>query len=295
MKSVTALIFATIFWGLNFHFAKLMLEESSFMEAEIYRYAFGVAFLLFFALPSLKKNTNFSQTSFKGIFLVCFIGLFGFNMLFFSGMQFTSPLNAALIVSLNPITTILFSSVILKTKIYWYHIIGASISLIGVLVLLYKGELQNLQGVKFNLGDLLIFGANIAFALHHVWVKKYKGSMPNLQFTGLTNLICLLGLMVVSLLVHSEIQLNHSLNYWLWAIGIGVFGTGLAYILWNKGISEIGADKGGIFMNIVPLATAIGSLFLGMEIFSYHLISGGIIISGILLVVIKTNHNKCYT
>ena len=72
-------------------------------------------------------------------------------------------------------------------------------------------------------------------------------------------------------------------------MGIGVFGTGLAYVLWNEGISQIGADKAGIFVNIVPLSAAVGTLLLGKEIiYPYHWVSSCVIILGLFLASRKT-------
>ncbi len=279
MKATISLILATTFWGLNFHFAKFMLGESNFIEAGTWRYLLGVGTLFLFLLKDLK---SLDKLPLKGIVLVGVIGLFAFNMLFFSGLLFTNPLNAALIVSLNPITTVLLSALILKTPVKWFHFVGASISFLGVVYLLTKGNILNLSEVRLNVGDLLIFGANLAFALNHVWVKKYKEGISNLQFTAWTNLICLLGFLTVTLFYYPVIDFNHSNNYWIWTLGIGVFGTAIAYILWNYGVTEIGADRSGIFMNVVPLATAVTSALFGIEMNLYHLVSGVIIIAGIL-------------
>jgi len=135
MRAEAYLLISVIFWGLNFHFAKYMLAESSFIEAGAWRYIFGVGTLLFLGWRSLKK-VDLTLISVKGIMLIGVIGLFGFNILFFKGLQHTEAINASLIVSLNPILTIGFSGLILGTHITRYHIAGASISLLGVVFLL---------------------------------------------------------------------------------------------------------------------------------------------------------------
>ena len=96
-------------------------------------------------------------------------------------------------------------------------------------------------------------------------------------------MLCLLCFLFILPFSNYSLSIDHSSNYWLWSIGIGTFGTALAYLLWNEGISQIGADKAGIFMNIVPLATAISALLMGESIYIYHFISGVIIIGGIII------------
>jgi len=82
MKATFYLIIATIFLGLNFHLAKVILEEVNFIEAGFWRFLFGVVTLI---VLGLKKIPSFKiiQKNLKGISLTGFIGLFGFNLFFF--------------------------------------------------------------------------------------------------------------------------------------------------------------------------------------------------------------------
>lgn len=282
MKSRIYLTIAAILWGLNFHFASSMLKETSYIESATWRYIFGVIPLLLISNRFFRKM-NFNKIPIKGILLVGVIGLFGFNIFFFLGLKYTSPVNAALIISLNPIITIWLSAIILKTRITSYHIVGAIISLLGVTILLAKGNINNIMSLNLNKGDVLIMIGNIIFAFHHIWVKQYKADFSNRDFTSLTNLVCLLCFLILLPFTSFALSVDHTPNFWLWAIGIGTFGTAMAYLLWNQGISQLGPDKAGMFMNIVPLSTAISALLIGAQLHAYHLISGIIIITGIII------------
>tara|TARA_R110000868_G_C10664096_1_gene746038 strand:+ start:358 stop:768 length:411 start_codon:yes stop_codon:yes gene_type:complete len=135
LRAIIYLAIATIFLGLNFHLAKIVLKEVDFIEAGFWRFLFGVVALVilgFKNLPSIKKV----QENLKGISFTGFIGLFGFNLLFFLGLINSSAINAALIVSLNPVLTILISSKILKTNIKKNQLAGIFIALMGVAYLI---------------------------------------------------------------------------------------------------------------------------------------------------------------
>jgi len=283
MKPILSAVLAAVLWGLNFHFAKIMLEESNFIEAGTWRYIVGVIGVFFFLALSRKDKLQF-DLPYKGLMLVGFIGLFGFNLFFFSGLIYTSPVNAALIVALNPITTIILSAFILKTGIKRHQVIGAIVSFAGVLYLLTKGNFENFYGLELNKGDLLIFIGNILFGFHNVWVKKYKKDMSNLQFTAYTNLICLFGFLIALLFSPIELSVDHSQNYWLTSLGIGFLGTAAAYLLWNYCISKIGANRTTIYINLVPLAAAISASFFGVSIYGFHYISGLIILVGVAII-----------
>ena len=258
------------------------MQEASYLESATWRYIFGVGTLLVLSLKSIQTLT-LKGIPLKGIFLVGFVGLFGFNVFFFLGLQYTPPVSAALIISLNPILTIWLSALLLKTAITKYHMLGAGLALIGVVLLLSKGNYANFLSLKLSYGDLLIMVANVIFALHHVWVKQYRGHFSNRNFTLLTNLVCLLGFLCLLPINTAALTLDHSGYYWLWAVGIGTFGTAVAYLLWNEGVQQLGADQAGVFMNVVPLATALAAVLLGASLEYYHLISGVIIAAGIVI------------
>lgn len=282
MKAILALTIATILWGLNFHLGKVMLNTVPFIEAGFWRYLFGVVLLYFMVGPKTLSWSDFKANA-TGISLVGIIGLFIFNLLFFLGLLYTTSVNAALIVSLNPALTLVLSNRILKTSLTWRNAFGIAIALVGVVYLMTKGNILNLLNIRFGLGDILIFIANIAFALHHVWVKKYSQNTPIIQFTFYSNLVCLICFLPLLLFSGLPQIGTYTMSFWVSVVGIGCFGTSMAYVLWNRGVKQIGAVKAGIFMNVVPLTAALLSFFFHEPLYVHHLVGGMIIISGLVI------------
>ena len=279
-------LIAATTWGLNFHFIKVMLGESSALEAGLWRYVFAViplSLLLYKNVPSwieIRKNLN-------TILIIGFAGLFLFNFLLFVGMSYTSAVNAGLIAALTPALTLVFSAWILKTPIYPRQIFGVSIALFGAIYLISKGKLNSLAQLSFSLGDLIMIAASIMFALHNVWVKQYGARLSNSHLTFLTNFVVMLGFLAVFWLQPVGNFTSYSSTYWLASLGVGVLGTSIAYYLWNLGIAQIGAPRAGIFLNAVPLSAAFFALFFGEPLYSYHWISATIIIGGVLVLQIR--------
>jgi len=283
--AVFLLLGAATFWGLNFHEAKIMLRHVNFIEAGFWRYLFGVAFLFLLQIRSL-KHLSFQEIKkgWKGIVLVGFVGIFGFNIFFFWGLLYTSALNAALIIGLTPATTLLASHWILKTPIYNRQKIGIAIAFVGVVYLLSKGRPDQLLQLKWSIGDLLIMCANLLFALQNVWIKKHAAKHSNLVFTFLTNAACLLGFILILPILGMHTPPLATFDFWLSVIGIGLLGTCAAYLFWNKGVQLFGAANAGLFINVVPLAAAIFAVFFGERLEIYHAISGGLILLGLFYV-----------
>ncbi len=286
MKTTLFLIIATALWGLNFHFGKTMVQESPAMVAGFWRYMLAVIALFIFSINKLPPWHLLKQNA-LALFLVSIIGLFGFNFFFFVGIQYTSAVNAVLIMGLNPTLTLILSFFILKTKISSSQVLGLLVAFVGVVLLITKGNISTLGFMEIAKGDYYIFLANVVFAIHHVLVKKYHGRMTTMNFTLATNVICLLAFAAIMPFQDVDSIINYSSNFWFSAIGIGVFGTALAYYLWNVGVGDLGADRAGIFMNVAPLAAVLVSPIFGEELFLYHLVSLVVIVSGVIIMQLK--------
>ena len=76
------------------------------------------------------------------------------------------------------------------------------------------------------------------------------------------------------------------------AVGIGCLGTALAYFLWNKGVQEMGAGRAGIFMNVVPLTTAVLATVFGESLYFYHLTGGIMVLAGLFLTLKVKQKNQ---
>lgn len=280
------LIFAALMWGINFHLLKYMLLTVQPIQAGFWRYLFALLFLgvaTIKSLPSLEEIKAYGT----GILMVGLLGLFGFNVLLFWGVEYSSALNASLLMSLSPVVTLYMARVVFKTPITAFHLWGACLSVWGVLYLISKGSWSNLIQMHFALGDLALIAAVVLSSCYHVWVKKYAQGMDNAHFTFLTNLVCFGAFALVCAGTTKFEALQYGFGFWLAAIAFGAIGTGMTYICWNKALALTDPNKAGFFMNLVPLATVQVSIGLGETITSVHLIAGFLICSGIVLALFR--------
>lgn len=287
MKARIYLIISAFMWGVNFHLLKIMLSDVHFIEAGFWRYLFGVIALGIYMRKSFPRWSLFKKHMI-GILIVGILGLFCFNIFLFWGLMYTSSINASLIISLNPIVTLFLAYFFLKLSINYKQLLGAFIGVVGVVYLLSKGDLLNLNHLEFSKGDLLILLAMFLSAFYHIWVKKYATNISNQHFTFFTNLVCLVSFVITIPFFIEPHSISFGLQFWIVSISFGIFGTALTYIFWNKGLSIIGASKAGVFMNIVPISTAVIAVLFGKELAAFHIISGIIIFLGLLISQIKT-------
>lgn len=259
------------------------MPEVHFLEAGFWRYLFGVIFLLIVGYKQV-PSWRIIKDNLTGIFSIGSIALFSFNIFFFIGMKETSGVNGALIQGLNPALTVLLSALLLKTKIKWNHTLGILIAFSGVLLLILQGDLSSLLVFQVNQGDLFVFIAVNLFALHHVWVKKYSHDTFNNTPMAISVALMTLTCFTFTLPLSDFQPLNtHSPSFWIGVVGIGFFGSGVSYILWYKGVHELGANKAAVYVNLVPLSAGVSSSLFGESLQTYHFLSGSLIISGLLI------------
>ena len=269
-------------WGTNYHLAKYMVAETTFAGGGFWRYAVAVTTLLVVVGRRLPDWATVRRHIGPAA-LIGGVALFGFNLCYFLGLEQTSALNGSLIMSLNPASTVLLSALALGTSVRALQVGGLLVSLAGVVYLVTAGDLSRLGDLDLNPGDVYFLGANACFACHHVWVKRYGGALSTQHFTLLIA-ACTLAAFVVALAATGyRPSLEHTPAFWGCALAFGALGTTVAYLSWNAGVKALGADVGGMFLNVPPLATAAGAAVLGQPFLPEHFVAGALVLTGLLI------------
>jgi drug/metabolite transporter (DMT)-like permease len=103
----------------------------------------------------------------------------------------------------------------------------------------------------------------------------------------MTAVVCLFCFSIVFPFSNVSNISQHSSSFWTGALGIGCIGTGIAYLFWNRGVQITGANKAGVFVNLVPLSAGLSASLFGENMYSYHFISGIAIISGLIIMQVQ--------
>ena len=284
------LFLAAAFWAANFHLAVPALQHAPPLVIATVRYT--IALLLLAGLLLYARSFPWRQMmkDWAGIVGVAIFGVFLFNFTYFKGMQTTLPVNASLIMALNPVTTILLSGIILKAQLVRNQLLGAAISLTGVVIVITRADWDRLINLSFTEGDLWILGTNFCFAMNHVLVKKYLTNLSPVVATMATSLV---GLFFFLLVATPEIVATDfpalPAAFWVPVGIIGALGTTGAYIFWNRGIVAIGPEKSALFINIVPVLVAVYALLLGSSLTLPQVIGGLGVLTGIFVAQQKRN------
>ncbi|WML44198.1 DMT family transporter [Neobacillus sp. PS3-40] len=272
---VLILLLTSFLWGGNFVFSKFLVEHASPMTLTILRWLIAIVLLLPLVLKK-EKSLRIPKDSILPLFLMGFMGVVLFNMFQFLALARTSATNVGLISTLNPISIAVSSALLLHEKIKLPQIFSMMISLFGVLVVLSKGELNQLISLHFNSGDLWMIAAVIVWGIYSVCGKWAMKKVSPLMATFYSGVFGVLTVMPFNLTHFHIINVNTSFISAI--LYTGVISTVVCMLLWNMGVQKIGATNSGIFLNFNPIFTAILAFFILNEQMTWTELLGSIIV-----------------
>ncbi len=265
-------------WSVAFVSNKVLIEYLTPIEIMIFRFILGYLVLLvaypYWSLPNSLKDELF-------FFVLGFLGIFVYFLFENFALKWTQATNVGLFMGAIPILTAIISHLIHKDEHFSKNLLfGFILSLIGIALILFEGKSFE---VRFK-GDLLALCGAITFALYSSLLKNAPKSYHPIVITRKSFLYGLL-LMLFYFTIDGG-RLKYEVLYknivWENILFLGVFSSGLAFLLYQQGVKRIGSIKASNYIYLVPLLTAItGVLALGEIVTSKMLIAGILILLGL--------------
>ena len=256
------IILSTLFWGSNFNAAHALAGELPALTSAAERFVLAMFVFLAVRLWRGRAESVLHGRDAWVLAPLGLLGVFGFNYAFFEAMTSTSALNAALIMALSPLVSVLLSARMLKTPIGAVQWVGIGLAFAGVCLVITGGHPSQLHVAA---GDAWMLMACLAWSFYSVAAKRYAGHIPPMQFARWTVGIGTLALVVAAACLESPLPAlaRASLRSHAILLYMGVFGAYLAYVFWLRGVQAIGPDKAAIAFNLVPVFTLGVNLLLG--------------------------------
>jgi drug/metabolite transporter (DMT)-like permease len=289
MNVYLKLIFTAIVWGGTFVAGRIIARDMGAFSAAFWRFVIASIVLLLVinrqgGLPKLKKE------QLPEIFFLGLSGVFAYNVFFFFGLQLIPASRAALIIALNPIAIAIAASLFAREILYLHQIIGIFISLLGAAVIIAKGNPLDLFNTGIGRGELLIIGCVLSWATYTIVGKKIVSQISALATSTYACLVGSILLATPALIEYlSTTRSSFHLNAWLGILYLAIFGSAIAFSWYYEGVSEIGAARAGIFINLVPPSGVILAALILRESVSLSLVLGGFLV---IIGVVLTNKVK---
>ena len=285
LLSLTAL-----FWAGNWVIGRAIRHDMPPVAMGFWRWTLALALLLPFTLAELRRKWPVVRANWLTLCVLGCLGAIAFNTLIYVGLQYTAATNGVLFNSLSPVFIILLSRMTGGDRISGTQAAGVALSLFGVLAIVARGDPALLAAFQFNPGDLWLIVAMFLWAVYTLVLKRRPPELSAMGFLAamlLLSLPLLLPFYLWELWVRGGFRLNAStlpaLAYYATIPSI------VAYLFWNRGVVQVGANKAGLFVHLMPVFGALLSVvFLGERLHAYHYAGATLIFGGIYLTTRKT-------
>ena len=286
IKAYIMLVCATLFWAGNFNVGKVaFFENIPPFSLAFLRWSLVWLILIPFTYKEIYNLKKIIFKNFRLLFLLGLSSVFLYSALTYKALNYTQVINASLFNTAVPATIILVCFLLKIEKTNKFQLSGLFISILGILAIITKLDLNILLSLDFNRGDILMIIAIISWGVYSAFLKKRNFEISLLS---LIQIICTFGLIMLAPAFLIEInqgdiiEINKNLFYIL--LYVAIFPSIGAYYCWAGAVSIIGPNRAGIFLSLIPLFSSIISIiFFGEKFLFFHFIGSVLIILGLFL------------
>mgnify|MGYP001347048690 FL=1 len=270
---------ATTIYGLNHTIAKVIMPHYIGAFGFIMLRVVGAA-ILFWMLSLFITNEKIERKDYYRIFFGALLGMCINMLMFFKGLQLSTPINSGVIVTLTPIIILILSAFFLKEKLTKIKLLGITIGFSGALLLILSGNTsQVVNAPNVSLGNSMMLINSICYGSYLVIVKPLT---KKYNIITLMKWMFLLGIFMTSPITYSEfseVSWNTLPFEAIWRMAFVIIGTTFLTYLFNVyALKTLPATTIGAFTYLQPLITILYAVITGNDILD------GIKISACLLV-----------
>lgn len=278
------LALTALFWAGNIVSGRFISDSVPPVTIAFIRWAGAFLLVLPFAWPHLQRDRAALRERFWLMTVLTIFGISGYNTIAYWGLHYTEAINALLMQSTTPLHIALWTLILFGDRLTGRQWTGISISLTGVLVIISRGGPAVLTGLRFNLGDILIFIALTTNGIYSALLKKRPQVHP-LSFMAFTmgwGAFWLLPLLVM------EVGTGHAATFNTTTVAvlayISIFPGLLAYTFFNRGVELVGPNRAAPFLHLIPVfGSVLAIVFLGERPQLFHGIGYALVICGIAI------------
>ncbi len=285
-KAYLFLTLASLFWSGNFIVGKIASTyEVPPFSLNFYRWLFALLILLPFTYKEILINKNYIFQNLKLFIILGITSITIFNSIVYYSLYYTQVISGILMISTIPVWILFFATIFKIERTNFFQILGVALSLLGVLFIVTKADLEIIKLIKFNKGDLSMVIGMLSWAIYSALLRKKKHPISQM---ALLEIIIIFGIIFLIPIYFIEMNFGNKIVLelpFILTLGYVVLFPGIfAFLFWIKGIHIIGANRAGVFLHLMTIFGAIMAIFiLGEKFMFYHFLGAIFIIAGITL------------
>jgi len=276
------LLLTTLLWGGNSVAGKLAVDHVSPMTLVFLRWVLAVAILLPIGFQTIRKDWPVVRKHWLVLAALGASGFTLFNTIFYTALNYTTAINVSIEQAAMPILIIVANFVFFRLRVNWAQIVGVVLTIAGVVLTACHGDPRRLLTLELNFGDAIMLVAVFLYSGYSVGLRL----KPAMHWQSL-----MLALSVAALVT--------SLPFFVWEIAAGkvivpdargwlvivytaVGASAISQIFYIRGNELIGANRAGLFINLVPIfGTLLSVLIVGETFQLYQALALVLVVGGI--------------
>ena len=292
-RTAALLLVPPLLWAGNAIVGRLVHELIPPLTLNFLRWVLAFALLLPIAHQVLRRQSPL-WPHWKHYGLLGLLGVGCYNSLQYLALQTSTPINVTLVASSTPVFMLAMGALFFKQTVRKRQILGALLSIMGVVLVLCRGDWHALANVHLVLGDVFVLIATLCWAWYS-WLLSHtqapaevrgnwafflmaqmafglvwSGAFTAAEWSGFTGLV--------------DVHIDWSWPLVAALVYVAVGPALLAYRCWGLGVQRVGPNIAGFFVNLIPVFTAtLSALVLGEMPQVYHAAAFALIISGIVV------------
>ena len=274
-------LIAVLIWSLNIAVTRYVADYISPISISFYRWLIAFLILTPFLIVPVWKQRHLIAPHWLKFLCLGAAGMVMYQGLAYSAAHYTTATNMGIINAFIPVFTMIVSILILKEFPNRFAVIGAILSFVGLLYVIGQGQIENLITLGGHWGDFLMVIAVFCYAFYGVLLKKWQLKIPLMSSLYVQIGFALLLHLPFVLYLGLDPLNSANIGSVLYA---GILPSLVAPLVWMLAVQYIGPNRTSIFMNLIPIVTAIVAFIWLNEAWTvYHTIGGVIILFGIAL------------
>ncbi len=276
---------ATTIYGLNHTIAKevmpIYIQGFGFVQVRLLGAA-GLFWLVSLFIPQQKID----RADFPKMLLCALLGMVVNMLCFFKGIELSTPINSAVLITITPILVFVFSAILIKERLLLPRIAGVILGFIGALVLIVFGNEIRLDAPNIPLGNTLFVINASTFGMYLVLVKSLSAKYTTVHLLKWLFLFGFIMALPISYPEFSEVSWSTLPFEAIWRFGYVIVGTTfMTYLLNVYALKQLKASTVGVFTYLQPLIGIGYAILVGADgLTVYKLVAGSVVLLGVYLV-----------
>lgn len=276
------LVLTTLFWAGNAIAGKIAIGHISPMLLNTMRWLVAGMILGAVSGAAIRADRAVIRKNAPLLLLLGGFGFTGFSVALYVALVYTSAINVSIEQAAMPLVVFMANFLLFRTGVTGAQVAGFLLSVLGVALTISHGEAARLLELDFNIGDLIMLIAVLCYGGYTAALRL----KPRLQWQSFLFALMAAGFVTSLPFTAWEIASGNAImptaTGWAVVAFTAIFPSLIGQAFYIRGVEMIGANRAGLFINLVPIfATLLSILILGETLHLYHAIALAMVLGGI--------------